>query len=99
LAALHIHPKSDAIKAAAANAAASPLAGKTLMVTGTLATMSRDEAFEKIRAAGGNVSNSISSKTSFLVAGESAGSKLEKAQGLGVKVLTERQFLDLIGSL
>ena len=98
LAALHIHPKSDAVKVAIKTGSTAPLAGKTLVVTGTLPTMSREEAHEKIRAAGGTASGSVSSKTSYLLAGEEAGSKLEKAQALGVKILTEKEFLDLLGS-
>lgn len=71
------------------------LAGKTFVITGTLNTMSRDEAKDKIRALGGDVSESVSSKTTYLVAGESAGSKLEKAQKLGVTILTEEEFISL----
>ena len=73
-----------------------PLAGKTFVLTGTLAAMSRNEAAEKIRAAGGNVSGSVSRKTSYVVAGPGAGSKLGEAQALGVAVLDEAQFLELI---
>jgi DNA ligase (NAD+) len=72
------------------------LVGKSFVITGTLSEMSRDEAKDKIRALGGDVSESVSSKTSYLVAGENAGSKLEKAQKLGVKVLSEKEFLSLI---
>ena len=72
------------------------LAGKSFVITGTLSGMSRDEAKDKIRTLGGDVSESVSSKTSYLVAGENAGSKLEKAQKLGVKVLSEKEFLKLI---
>ncbi len=68
------------------------LAGKTLVVTGTLNDMSRDEAESKIRAEGGSVSQSVSKKTSYVVAGENAGSKLAKAKELGVQVLTEDEF-------
>ena len=64
------------------------LAGKTLVVTGTLTRFSRDEIHALIEREGGKTSSSVSSKTSYLVAGESAGSKLEKAKGLGVAVLT-----------
>ncbi len=72
------------------------LSGKSFVITGTLSGMSRDEAKDKVRALGGDVSESISSKTSYLVAGENAGSKLGKAQKLGVKVLNEKEFLGLI---
>jgi DNA ligase (NAD+) len=72
------------------------LAGKTFVLTGTMESMERELAKEKIRELGGQVSESVSAKTSFLVAGEAAGSKLEKAHKLGVKVLTEKEFLALI---
>jgi len=73
-----------------------PFSGKTIVLTGTLATMSRDEAKQKIRAQGGNVSSSVSKETNFVVAGEEAGSKLEKAQTLGVTVLSEKEFLHML---
>jgi DNA ligase (NAD+) len=73
-----------------------PLAGKTLVVTGTLGGFSRSEAEEAIRAAGGKPAGSVSKKTDYLVAGESAGSKLAKAQELGVTVLDEAGFLALL---
>ena len=69
-----------------------PLAGKTLVVTGSLAGFDRQGAEDAIRAAGGRVSGSVSKKTDYLVAGESAGSKLAKAQELGVTVLDEEAF-------
>ncbi len=72
------------------------LAGKSFVITGTLASMSRDEAKAKIRALGGDISESVSSKTSYLVAGENAGSKLEKAKKLGVKILGEDDFKSLL---
>lgn len=73
------------------------LEGKTFVLTGTLSTMTRDEAAEKIKINGGKVSSSVSKKTSFVVAGENAGSKYEKAQNLGVIILTEQEFLNMIG--
>ncbi len=69
---------------AAAAASEGPLAGKTLVVTGTLPTFSREEAEAAIRAAGGHPAGSVSAKTDYLVAGEKAGSKLAKAESLGV---------------
>jgi DNA ligase (NAD+) len=74
-----------------------PLAGKTFVLTGTLEKMSRGQAAEKIRALGGNVSGSVSKKTHYVVAGPGAGSKLEEATELGVKVLDEAAFLKIIG--
>ncbi len=72
--------------------------GQTFVLTGSLSTMTRDEAAEKIRAQGGKTSSSVSKKTSYLVAGESAGSKLAKAEKLGVNILTEEEFLNLTNS-
>ena len=70
--------------------------GKTVVLTGTLPTLSRDEAGEMVRIHGGNVSSSVSSKTSYVLAGEKAGSKLADAERLGVKVLNEEEFLKII---
>lgn len=80
------------------SAATSPASGKSFVVTGTLNSMTRDEAHERIKAAGGKVVSSISAKTDFLVVGDSPGSKLEKAKQLQVRVLTENELLGLIGS-
>lgn len=73
------------------------ISGKTFVLTGTLPTLKRDDAKKMIEERGGKVSGSVSKKTDFVVAGESAGSKLEKAESLGVTVLDENQFLKLIG--
>jgi len=73
-----------------------PLAGRTVVLTGTLPQLSREAATERILAAGGRVTSSVSKKTDFLVAGESPGSKLEKAQRLGVSVLDEDALLALL---
>ncbi len=72
-----------------------PLAGKSFVLTGTLASMSRDEAKAKIRALGGSVSSAVSKKTSYVVAGENSGTKLDEAQRLDRPVLTEGEFLNL----
>src|SRR5207248_9946678 len=66
-----------------------PLAAKTLVLTGSLPEWSREQASERIMAAGGRVTGSVSKRTDYLVAGESAGSKLQKAENLGVSVLDE----------
>ena len=74
------------------------IAGKTFVLTGTLPTLKRDEAQAMIEAAGGKVSGSVSKKTDYVVAGEAAGSKLEKAQALGVAVLDEAALLALLNA-
>jgi DNA ligase (NAD+) len=79
-------------------AAAGLFAGKTFVLTGTLPNMKREEAAAKIEALGGRVSGSVSKKTDYVVAGEEAGSKLDKAQKLGVKIIDEKEFLKLCGS-
>ncbi len=72
------------------------LAGQTFVLTGALTSMTRDDAAEKIRALGGKISSSISKHTSFLIAGENAGSKLTKAKKLGITILTELEFCSQI---
>ena len=79
-------------------AASSALSGKTFVLTGTLPTLSREEATAKIEAAGGKVSGSVSKKTHYVVAGEEAGSKLEKAKTLGVAMIDEAELLRLLGA-
>ena len=73
-----------------------PLNGESWVVTGTLSSMGRDEATEKLQALGARVSGSVSSKTKCVVAGEKAGSKLDKAQSLNVKVMNEAEFLEFL---
>ncbi len=77
-------------------AEAGPLAGKVFVLTGTLSTLSREEATEKLERLGARVAKSVSKKTTYLVAGADAGSKLEKARQLGVETLDEQAFLALI---
>ena len=90
---LGIRPRGSAGEPAAAG----PLQGRTLVVTGTLSDMTRDEAAAAIQAAGGSVTSAVSSKTDYLVAGENPGaSKLNKAQALGVQVLDEAAFKALL---
>ena len=81
---------------APAEQAPQPLAGKTLVLTGTLPTLSRDEAKDLIEAAGGKVAGSVSKKTSYVVAGTEAGSKLDKARELGVAILDEAGLKELL---
>lgn len=73
------------------------LEGKTVVVTGTLPTLKRNEAEALIRAHGGNASGSVSKKTDYLLCGSDAGSKLAKAQSLGILILTEEEFLEMLG--
>jgi DNA ligase (NAD+) len=74
-----------------------PLAGKTIVVTGTLAKHSRDEIESLIQQLGGRAASSVSKKTDFVVAGDKAGSKLDKARQLGVPVIDEAEFERMIG--
>jgi DNA ligase (NAD+) len=76
----------------------SPFSGKTVVLTGTLSTLSRDEAKEKIEELGGKVASSVSSKTDYVVVGADAGSKLDKAKKLGVRMIDEDDFSKLVSS-
>jgi DNA ligase (NAD+) len=79
-----------------ADVSVAPLEGQTVVLTGTLPTLSRDEAKQRLEALGAKVAGSVSKKTSFVVAGEAAGSKLDKAQELGVPVWDEARLLALL---
>ena len=72
------------------------LSGETVVLTGTLSKLTRNDAKARLQALGAKVTGSVSSKTSFVVAGDAAGSKLTKAQELGVRVLTEQELIDLL---
>jgi DNA ligase (NAD+) len=95
---LGINPPGGLEKSATSQTVADlPFSGKTFVLTGALTSMTRDKAAEEIRARGGNVVGSVSKNTDFVVAGEEAGSKLEKAKELGVPTISEEQFLEKIG--
>ena len=83
---------------ATAEVARAPLDGQTFVLTGTLATLTREDAKARLEALGAKVSGSVSKKTSVVVAGEAAGSKLDKAQELGVTVWDEAQLLALLAT-
>jgi DNA ligase (NAD+) len=91
---LGIKPKSE--KVSAKKMAELPLTGKTFVLTGTLPSMTRNEASARIEALGGHVSGSVSKKTDFVLAGSEAGSKLDKAKELGVKIIDEAEFRKLL---
>ena len=91
---LRIHPKTE--KVSAKKMADLPLAGTTFVLTGTLPSMTREEATEKIEALGGHVSGSVSKKTDYVLAGAEAGSKLDNAKELGVRVIDEKEFRKML---
>ncbi len=80
-----------------ADGGAGPLAGKTFVLTGTLPALSRQQAADRIAAAGGRVAGSVSAKTDYVVVGEDAGSKLDRARELGIALLDEQGLRDLLG--
>ncbi|HEV8417238.1 MAG TPA: NAD-dependent DNA ligase LigA [Candidatus Udaeobacter sp.] len=91
---LGIEPKSE--KVSAKKSAELPLAGKTFVLTGTLPSMTREEAAEKIEALGGHVTGSVSKKTDYVLAGADPGSKFDKATELGVKIIDEAEFRKIL---
>jgi DNA ligase (NAD+) len=91
---LEINPKGE--KFSAKKAAELPLSGKTFVLTGTLLSMTRDEATEKIEALGGHVTGSVSKKTDYVLAGAEPGSKFDKAKELSVKIIGESEFRKLL---
>ncbi|MGP1386822.1 MAG: NAD-dependent DNA ligase LigA [Thainema sp.] len=90
--------KAEPTAPGTASETASALAGQTFVLTGTLPTLSRNEAKDLIEQAGGKVTGSVSRKTNYVVVGEDAGSKLEKAQSLSIPILTEAELLNLLNS-
>jgi DNA ligase (NAD+) len=92
----HNGVRLTSVRAARSEVAA--ISGKAFVLTGSLPTLTRDEAGDRIKQAGGKVSGSVSKKTDFVVAGEEAGSKLERAKELGVAVIDEAELLKMLGS-
>jgi DNA ligase (NAD+) len=91
---LGIRPESE--KISAKKAAELPLRGKTFVLTGTLPSMTREEATEKIEALGGHVTSSVSKKTDYVLAGAEPGSKFDKARELGVRIIGDAQFRKML---
>src|SRR5207245_7492273 len=91
---LGIQPKNE--KVSAKKTAELPLAGKTFVLTGTLPSMTRDEATEKIEALGGHVTSSVTKKTDYLLAGAEPGSKCDKAKELGDQIIDEAAFRNML---
>ena len=91
-----LEKKGVALKVSGVSAKAQKLAGKTFVLTGALVSLTRDEAKAKIRELGGDISSTVSAKTDYLVAGVEPGSKFDKAKKLGVKIISEEEFIKLI---
>jgi NAD-dependent DNA ligase len=91
---LGIEPKSE--KISAKEGADLPLAGKTFVLTGTLPSMTREEATEKIEALGGHVTGSVSKKTDYVLAGADPGGKIDKAKEFGVRIIDEAEFRKML---
>jgi DNA ligase (NAD+) len=91
---LGIQPKSE--KVSAKKAAELQLSGKTFVLTGTLPSMTRDEATEKIEALGGHVTGSVSKKTDYILAGAEPGSKFDKAKELGIRIIDEAELRKML---
>src|SRR5262249_21205403 len=93
----HLLAQIEVTAIAAPSASGSPVAGKTVVFTGSLEKMTRNEAKARAESLGAKVAGSVSKKTDLVIAGPGAGSKLTEAEKLGVKILTEDQWLSLIG--
>jgi len=91
---LGIRPKSETISAK--KTAELPLSGRIFVLTGTLPSMTREEATEKIEALGGHVTGSVSKKTDYVLAGAEPGSKFDKAKELGVRIIDEAEFRKML---
>lgn len=90
------HARVNFVSRESRPAAAGPLSGRTAVITGTLSGVTREEAARRLEAAGAKVATSVSRKTDYLLAGESAGAKLEKAKSLGVRTLTWEEMLEIL---
>ena len=90
-----LRESGDSGRAGGGTSGGPKFAGKTFVLTGTLPALTREQATEKIEALGGKVTGSVSKKTDYVLAGAEAGSKLEKAQALGIAIIDEAEFLKM----